>query len=120
MSIAQELSWMDDGLCAEYPHVDFFPDRGNRKAIKKAKAICNKCLVKETCLEWAYDTKQPDGIFGGFTTVEIRELGGMISLRKQLEQPVSIQNTPVQVPQFKLITNPKPFVLNVPSDSVRL
>lgn len=37
---------------------------------KKAKAVCRRCPVMETCLQWALETSQGHGVWGGLTTPE--------------------------------------------------
>ncbi len=39
--------WMRDGLCQEYPHVNFFPERGD--PLGPAKAVCAHCAVRDEC-----------------------------------------------------------------------
>lgn len=41
-------------------------------AAPTTKRICDECPVKTDCLEFALDTDQPDGIWGGMTTYERR------------------------------------------------
>jgi len=40
----------------------------------EAKAICATCPVAEQCLEYAIQTHQPDGVWGGLTAVERHRL----------------------------------------------
>lgn len=53
----------------------FFPI-GNSKASERqaeeAKAVCDACLVREECLERAFEIGDPDGIWGGMTQEERR------------------------------------------------
>jgi Transcription factor WhiB len=42
--------------------------------VQSAKAICALCPVREECLQWAMDTAQDTGIWGGLTEEERREL----------------------------------------------
>lgn len=43
----------------------FFPVRG--APCTEAKRICAGCPVQEPCKEWAIETRQPYGIFGGLS-----------------------------------------------------
>jgi len=63
----QRPAWMYDGLCNEYPQGTFFPVHGGEGKIRTsvAKAICNRCLVREECLQYALDTRQEYGVWGG-------------------------------------------------------
>lgn len=49
-------------------------ERGRYHRIKSAKAVCMTCPVRVECLEWALDTKQPYGVWGGKTERDRREL----------------------------------------------
>lgn len=121
LAITDSISWMKDALCLEYPQVDFFPDNGDKKAIAKAKAVCRNCLVRDECLEWAYHTRQSDGIYSGFTVPEVRRVAPLLGMKSQLtrETPVSVNLNPIRTSSNSFILNvsltgPKPFVLRVP------
>ena len=58
-------SWMADGLCLDYHPDLWFSD--NRNAIDRAKEICAGCPVRDLCLQWALDTRERHGVFGGQT-----------------------------------------------------
>jgi WhiB family redox-sensing transcriptional regulator len=79
---APELtSWRDLAACREAPEVDFFPSPEDEVAIGRAKAVCGACPVAGECLEYALETRQSDGIWGGHTPRE------RVKLRRQwLEQ----------------------------------
>jgi len=40
--------------------------------IERAKAVCARCEVAAACLEWAVDTRQDAGVWGGMTEDERR------------------------------------------------
>jgi len=40
----------------------------------EAKAICAACPVADQCLEYAVQTHQPDGVWGGLTAAERHRL----------------------------------------------
>lgn len=84
-----DLSWQADGKCAEtdddgnatYNADMFFLEgrfernsRDYKQAAKKAKAVCDSCTQKQTCLQFAIDQKIVDGIWGGLTYWERRAL----------------------------------------------
>ena len=52
---------MADALCREYPHVNFFPARGESTA--PAKAVCSRCLVRSECLGYAVENEE-HGVWG--------------------------------------------------------
>jgi WhiB family transcriptional regulator, redox-sensing transcriptional regulator len=71
---------------ASSPPADFFADAACKGADTsvffpvsenggfEAKAICAACPVAEQCLEYAIETHQPDGVWGGLTAVERHRL----------------------------------------------
>lgn len=50
------------------------PGRTGTKIGKQAKAICAECPVRTACLQYALDSDQRDGIWGGMTERELAEL----------------------------------------------
>ncbi|MFN2524911.1 MAG: WhiB family transcriptional regulator [Actinomycetota bacterium] len=71
-----EAEWRQRAACLEYPAVIFFglddcETPAERRAREdRAKAICSGCNVRQECLEYALDTKEPYGIWGGLTEIE--------------------------------------------------
>jgi len=69
----RKTTWRDAGAClGEDPEL-FHPDGTVGRwvqVIAEAKAVCNRCPVREQCLEWAIDTRQDCGIFGGLDEYE--------------------------------------------------
>lgn len=67
------VDWRDLGACnGEDPDL-FAPDgTTGHWALRtaQAKTICGRCPVREQCLEWALDTRQEYGIYGGLTEDE--------------------------------------------------
>lgn len=81
------LDWMADGLCRETDPEIFFPEKGQGRAdvTRAAKRVCHRCEVTDRCLEYALDTRDPWGIWGGHTTPEREALlsaraNGQVSL----------------------------------------
>lgn len=72
----EKLDWQEDAACNEYDNVLFFgPDQGESELEKqareaRAKAVCQRCPVLEPCLEFAMETNQKYGIWGGLTDKE--------------------------------------------------
>lgn len=54
--------WISQGLCRDFPEVDFFPSDGSSG--HDALRICAVCPVREPCLEHAL-TQHEYGIWGG-------------------------------------------------------
>ena len=76
-----ETDWRQRASCKEVsdPEV-FFPVGTTGPAldqVEMAKAICQPCIVRRHCLEWALETNQDSGVWGG-TSEEERRL-----MRKQ-------------------------------------
>lgn len=69
------MDWQDDALCREHDNVLFFGEEGESELEKqaregRAKTICQQCPVQEPCLEFAMETNQKYGIWGGLTDKE--------------------------------------------------
>ena len=67
--------WKERAACAGYANSVFFPTNETTPGqIDKAKAICAVCQVNEACLEYAFETNQISGIWGGTTEEERKSL----------------------------------------------
>ncbi len=64
--------WTRDALCVEYPHVEFFPGRGQDS--RPAKADCARCMVRADCLAFAMAERITEGVWGGTSERERRAL----------------------------------------------
>ena len=67
-----ELEWQDQALCAQVDPEIFFPEKGG--STRDPKRVCRACSVRAECLEYALDTDQRFGIWGGFSERERRRL----------------------------------------------
>jgi WhiB family redox-sensing transcriptional regulator len=65
-------NFFKDAACKGADTTVFFPVSENGGG--EAKAICAGCPVAERCLEYAIQTHQPDGVWGGLTAVERHRL----------------------------------------------
>lgn len=65
-------TWRAEAACRNRPPWVWFPGRGDQRCIDKAKLICRSCVVRTECL--SANLHQRDGIYGGLTAVERREL----------------------------------------------
>jgi WhiB family redox-sensing transcriptional regulator len=64
--------WRDDAECRTHPDPDLWHDQA-----EDAKQVCNtRCTVREQCLQWALETRQDVGVWGGLTEKERRRLHG--------------------------------------------
>lgn len=68
----RNLEWKADAACRTVDTSIFFPE--TEAAAAPALAVCARCPVREQCLDFALDTRQNDGIWGGATEIERRRL----------------------------------------------
>ena len=66
-------SWREVGRCKGADPSVFFPEDDDDLA-DDAKAICDPCPVRETCLEHAITVREKLGVWGGYTAKERRRL----------------------------------------------
>jgi WhiB family redox-sensing transcriptional regulator len=72
--------WQRNAACRGPESVVFYPPTSNETRHQRetrearAKAICSKCPVLTSCLEYALDIMEPHGIWGGLTEQERRVL----------------------------------------------
>ena len=60
------LSWRSSAACSGLPHNIFFPPADATEAdLTYAKEICDTCPVTDACLEFAFETNQRSGVWGG-------------------------------------------------------
>jgi WhiB family transcriptional regulator, redox-sensing transcriptional regulator len=69
---AEDLSWQDQALCAEVDPDLWFPEKGESN--REAKSVCRSCEVRQLCLEFALNTGQRFGVWGGLSERELRRL----------------------------------------------
>ena len=61
--------WRDLAACRDSDASLFFPVGTTGPAVQqteKAIAICNTCVAKEDCLQYALETNQESGVWGGY------------------------------------------------------
>ena len=69
-----DRGWMRDALCAE-SHPDlWFPEHAHTFENRQARMICERCPVREQCLEYALVNGENEGIWGGLLPRERRLL----------------------------------------------
>src|SRR6266536_1082482 len=72
------MDWRHRARCRDVDPELFFPvgTTGPAEAqVQAAKAICALCPVREECLQWALDTAQDAGVWGGLSE-EVRRVPG--------------------------------------------
>lgn len=69
--------WRESAACRDSEPTLFFPVGTTGLAveqIEEAKGICSDCLVTEECLQYALQTNQEAGVWGGYAEDERRRL----------------------------------------------
>lgn len=72
---AADYAWRDHALCRDTDPELFFPVGTTGIALlqlEKARHVCGECQVRTQCLEFALDTNQDSGIWGGLSEEERR------------------------------------------------
>jgi len=72
-----DYSWRKNALCKDTDPELFFPVGNTGQAllqITEAKRVCEECTVKQECLEFALETNQDCGIWGGTSEDERRQI----------------------------------------------
>ncbi|MFJ2110554.1 WhiB family transcriptional regulator [Streptomyces sp. NPDC087850] len=64
--------WRADALCAQTDPELFYPEPGGSHAV--AKRVCMACPVRRECLNYAIDSGQTWGIWGGLSQEGLRRL----------------------------------------------
>ncbi|CAL9664885.1 MULTISPECIES: WhiB family transcriptional regulator [unclassified Streptomyces] len=70
-------NWRNQAACRDEDPDLFFPIGTSGPALvqaEQAKAVCRRCPVREPCLEYALDSGQTLGVWGGTNETERRAL----------------------------------------------
>lgn len=70
-------TWRAKAACLDEDPELFFPNGNTGQALmqtEQAKAVCQQCPVMTECLEWALNTGQHDGVWGGKSEDERRRM----------------------------------------------
>lgn len=71
------MDWRHNAVCREEDPELFFPIGNTGPAllqIEEAKAVCRRCPVIEQCLQWALESGQDSGVWGGLSEDERRAM----------------------------------------------
>ena len=71
------MDWRSQAACLTVDPELFFPVGNTGPAIAqiaRAKEVCARCDVVETCLKWALENGQDAGVWGGISADERRYL----------------------------------------------
>jgi len=66
--------WMEKAHCSQAPFPDDWFAPNDSKETAYAKGVCMRCQVATECLKYANDNNHWDGIWGGLTAQERRQL----------------------------------------------
>jgi WhiB family redox-sensing transcriptional regulator len=81
--VTESLDWMERGACVGADQDKWFVEEHSRGRYARrmspdtieAKRICNEeCEVRDECREYALDTNQPYGVWGGLDEAERYEI----------------------------------------------
>lgn len=76
-TITTTTDWRDLAACRDSAPSLFFPVGTTGAAVEQieaAIAICNTCSVREECLQYALETNQESGVWGGYAEEDRRRL----------------------------------------------
>src|SRR5258708_17067099 len=69
------MDWRNYAACRDVDPELFFPIGNTGPAllqIDEAKQVCARCKVSEACLQWALDSGQDSGVWGGLREDDLR------------------------------------------------
>ncbi len=64
--------WRNEAACHDSTEVDFFSEEPGEQT--RARAMCGGCPVIDECLQYAIDTNQTEGVWGGLLPRERNRL----------------------------------------------
>ncbi|CAM5249412.1 Transcriptional regulator WhiB [Streptomyces glaucescens] len=79
---SRPTDWLVKAPCREDPDAMFPPNV--RLYIEEAKDFCRRCSAVASCLQWALETGEEHGVWGGLSETERRQL------RRRAVRPISI------------------------------
>lgn len=93
LSDVEKFHWRDLKECDESTADLFFAtdSRETRQTIEAAKRICQSCRVASVCLQYALDTKEEYGVWGGKTAKERKDF---IAYQKDTRERVVAADDP--------------------------
>lgn len=62
------MNWSDQAACLTAEPETFFPVSAAGASLREvdaAKAVCRSCVVLHECRDYALETRQPFGVWGG-------------------------------------------------------
>ena len=77
IQLAPTMDWRNGAACRDTDPDLFFPVGTTGAAVDQiaaAKAVCDVCSAKESCLQFAIENNQDSGVWGGTSEDERRKL----------------------------------------------
>ena len=71
MAIA-DVTWRSKGACQGLDAEIFYPE--NEDHAEFALSVCGQCAVRIACLDYALDTREQQGVWGGATARDRRKM----------------------------------------------
>ena len=77
------MDWRHHAVCRDEDPELFFPIGTSGPAllqVEQAKAVCRRCSVTDECLQWALESGQDAGVWGGMSEEErraVKRRGGL-------------------------------------------
>jgi len=90
-----DYTWRVDAVCKDTDPELFFPVGTTGQAllqIDRAKQVCDECPVKIECLDFAIETNQDSGIWGGTSEEERRDIRRRIAARNKALKAAQVNN----------------------------
>ena len=88
-----DYKWRDHAICRDTDPELFFPIGTTGQAllqIARAKEVCCECPVQSPCLEFALDTNQDTGIWGGTSEDERRQIRREVAARLRAQRNLAV------------------------------
>ena len=82
-----DYTWRNQAICRDTDPDLFFPIGTTGQAlvqIDRAKEVCDVCPVKADCLDYALETNQDSGIWGGLDEEQRRNIRRQAAARQRL------------------------------------
>lgn len=67
------MEWRNHARCCDMDSSVFFPEHAEDDPYAVARSVCQRCCVRERCLQWALEHAETEhGMWGGLTPRERR------------------------------------------------
>jgi WhiB family redox-sensing transcriptional regulator len=83
MTLPIQLPYFEGrAACAEVGGDSWYPEKGDKNLLE-VRRVCNRCEIQAQCLQWALETDEPHGIWGGLSKKQRSRLQ-----RKRKQRPI--------------------------------